>query len=101
MKKYYFTLLLLLVGSLTANPIYTLASEISSSVSSSSSPSSSEEEVLVLAVNETDGFKNIDNYRNNYRSVGSTFFTHRIEEFISQMAQIIPPVLFLLVQKYF
>jgi hypothetical protein len=73
-KKYYFILLLLFVGSLTTNPIYTLASETSSSVSSSSSPSSSEEEVLVLAVNETDGFKNIDNYSNNYRSFGSTFF---------------------------
>jgi uncharacterized repeat protein (TIGR02543 family) len=73
-KKYYFIPLLLLVGSLTANPIYTLASEISSSVSSSSSPSSSEEELLVLAVNETSGFKNVTNYSENYRPFGSTFF---------------------------
>ena len=74
MKKYIFLPLLLLIGSLTANPIYTLASELSSSSSLDSSSSSPEDEVLVLAVNETNGFKDINNFDDNYRSVGSTFF---------------------------
>lgn len=60
------------VGALTTNPIYTLASILDSS--SEIPPSSSEEEVLVLAVNETNGFQNATNYSTNYRSVGSTFF---------------------------
>jgi uncharacterized repeat protein (TIGR02543 family) len=72
-KKLISLLLLMFVGALTTNPIYTLASILDSS-SSEVLPSSSEEEALVLAVNETGGFQNATNYSTNYRSVGSTFF---------------------------